>query len=262
MPTVLLVDEEIVFKAVEGTCLRREPCRLVMAKRNAVGARAGADAPDLLIAAVTDDSSRAWLETVTRDTRLAGLPMIVLDTGASGRPALPARGAGAAPIDVLPVQGEPGRPDYSDLDIRLDSAIKRHLPMLARRPDRVAVSLPVWCEGGGVHATLKTKNISASGLFLKTDQPLVPGERIGVRFQVPVEGMARVPIAGVCEVVRRVQAAGPPAVADADLIPGVGVRFLDLGEDGATVLRRFVTAAASSPRDGEQGGRRGARPAH
>jgi len=256
MPTVLLVDDEIVFKAVEGTCLRREPCRLVMAKRDAVPERADSDPPDLLIAAVSDDTSRSWLESLSRDTRLARLPMIVLDATVSGKRATLDRGAGSARIDVLRVQGGPDRPDYAELDMRLDGAIKHHLPMLARRPDRVAVSLPVWCEGTGVHATLKTKNISTSGLFLKTDRPLAPGERLGVRFHIPVEGMARVPIAGVCEVVRRVQAAGPPSEADADLIPGVGVRFLDLGEDGARVLKRFVTAAGG-PQGPEPDGRRG-----
>ncbi len=263
MPTVLLVDDAFVFKAVEGTCLRREPCRLVMAAADAVLDRVAADSPDLLIASVTDDDSRVWLLGLSRDTRLEGLPMIVLDfAGASAGP-IAARAPEAAPVDVLRVPGGSEGPDFGALDPLLDAAIKHRIPSLSRRPDRVAVSLPVWCEGGGVHATLKTKNLSASGLFLKTERPLAPGERLDVRFSLPVEGMARVPIAGVCEVVRRVQAAGPPGVAEADLIPGVGVRFLELPEEGMKILRHYVSAttggATASP---APGGRSRVRPAH
>jgi len=262
MPTVLLVDEAFIFKAVEGTCLRHESCRLVMAKRDAVPARVEADQPDLLIASVTDEGSREWLREASRDARLGRLPMIVLDATGSSGSALHGRGPKDAPLDILTVSGGVKRPDYAALDTALDAAIKRRIPSLSRRPDRVAVSLPVWCEGGGVHATLRTKNLSASGLFLKTDRPLAPGERLDIRFSLPVEGMARVPIAGVCEVVRRVQAAGPPGVAEADRIPGVGVRFLELPEEGVSILRRYVSTTTDRTPPPGAGGRRGAQRAH
>jgi len=260
MQTVLVADEERTFKALEGTCLRREVCRLVKATPGRLVETAAADPPDLIIVPLSRRGSPAALEMeralagLGRIRSLAAVPIIALDySGRSGTAAAEGSGVPGLPglVERLAMKSGPG----AALDSRLDEAIQRHLPALRRKIDRVAVSLPVQCRRRGAAFTLHTKNISPTGLFLKTERALAPGERIRVRFALPVTAPQgekvrpaatrktprRSPVSATCLVVRRVGRDD-----DNDLIPGVGVRFLDLDNDVRGALRHFVRRGAKA----------------
>jgi len=246
METVLLADDERLFRAVEGTSLRRERCRLLMATDEKLADTAARKRPDLIITRTGDAASRARLTALLASRPLSRIPVVVVEFGAKGRvPAVSGREKGAAPVVRIP--GQPPR-----LDARLDLAVKRLLPILDRETDRVAVSLPVRCEGGRNVFTVRTKNVSPTGLFLKTDRTLSAGQRLTLRFSLPGGSSAQKKPAAVraircvCEVVRQVGVGGRTGEDD-DLIPGVGVRFISIQNDARTTLKRFVRVAARQP---------------
>ncbi len=254
MATVLLFDDDILFKAVEGSCLRRERCRILKTPPSRAVAAARKTHPDLVIA-----SSVAPLKdlgAVFKDARLRRTPIVVLDFGLPGRRggltamSRTARRDRPGAIEILSVPTDAaGRMDLVSLDTRLDAALEGLLPDVSHRTDRVAVSLAVECRGRGLARTLRTKNNSPTGLFLKTDLRLSLGRKLKIRFRLPTPdaGPRRIPadappIAGDCVVVRRVVAGrdDPARGHDRDLIPGVGVRFVDLQAESQTALGRFV----------------------
>lgn len=249
MQTVLLADDERVFKALEGTCLRREVCRLAKTSPARLVEAATAAPPDLIVLVIDGDEALRALLDLRGCMALSSIPIIALDVGGASRATravIDARG-GTGLVDHLVVRKRrSGGIDLAALDRKLDEAIKRRLPILNRKVDRVVVSVPVRCRGEGFTFTVRTKNISPSGLFLKTERDLSPGDRIRVRFQLPAGvGPGKTwPVAATCQVVRRVGSGG----ADLDLIPGIGVRFIDLEKDARTVLRDFIRTGSSPAR--------------
>jgi len=257
MATVLLFDDDILFKAVEGSCLRRERCRILTTPPSRAVAAARKAHPDLVIASSVTPLKD--LGAVFKDARLRRTPIVVLDFGLPGRRggltalSRTARRDRPGPIEILSVPTDAaGRMDLASLDTRLDAAIEGLLPDVSHRTDRVAVSLAVECVGRGFTKTLRTKNISPTGLFLKTDLRLSPGRRLKIRFKIPppAAGARRVasdapPIALDCVVVRRVDGGRDDQAHDRDLIPGIGVRFVDLEAESRTALGRFVRRAGS-----------------
>jgi uncharacterized protein (TIGR02266 family) len=266
MQIVLLADDERVFKALEGTCLRREACQLVKASAERLAAVATERCPDLIVLAVDDDAGRAAFRELREEKALSPVPIIALDfTTDAGKRSLKPPGSGRdGAVDLIAMKpGRSARARLAERDARLDVSIRRHLPILDRRIDRIHLSVPVKCHDETSSFTLRTKNISPAGLFLKTRRPLSPGQRLKVRFDLPMESEPgrMIPIAGTCQVVRRVGASERDNV---DLIPGVGVRFVVLEAKGRTALDRFVRAglfaAAEHPAKANQGsGRRGVR---
>jgi uncharacterized protein (TIGR02266 family) len=226
MQTVLLADDERVFKALEGTCLRRETCKLKKASLETLSTVAVSEPPDLIVLALTSPDSVQRLRDLRANEALSRVPIIALDFlgKSSARRTFPR-------VTLLPLKNGKAQDD------RLDEAIKKHLPLMRRRVDRVGVSVPVKCRGEGFSFTVRTKNISPSGLFLKTSRELSPGDRIRVKFALPESE----PIAATCQVVRRV---GPGGNDDDDLIPGIGVRFIELEENGRSALLSFVSTGA------------------
>jgi uncharacterized protein (TIGR02266 family) len=266
MQTVLLADDERVFKALEGTCLRREGCHLVKAPPHRLSDAASERSPDLIVLAIDTDTARAAFRRLREESALSTIPIIALDftTGARSRPRKPSRGKRIGAVDLL-VMSRTGSPKsrLADMDARLDASIRRHLPVLDRRVDRVHVNVAVKCHDEKTTFTLRTKNISPAGLFLKTSRPLSPGQRLKIRFELPVESAPgrMVPIAATCQIVRRVGASERDNV---DLIPGIGVRFVALEAEGQTALDRFVrsglfSGAGGSARTNAGSRRRGTR---
>lgn len=239
-PVVLLLDDADTFKAVEGTCLRRDRCRLVKASFEDLPQVASRSRPALVLASCADAEGRDRAIALCAEHALADVPVLLLDftkPGASARPTIP--GSRRAPVEVLPARRRrSGGPDFEELDARVDDVVTRLVPQLLRRVDRLQISLIVSCKGPGLRSHLHTKDISPSGIFLKTDRPLTPGSRFAVSVRLGPEEE----VLGTCEVVRQVRA------GDSDLIPGIGARFIDLEDAGREVLRRFVSTGGHGTR--------------
>ena len=77
-------------------------------------------------------------------------------------------------------------------------------------------------------------DISRSGVFIRSDDPLPVGTKVDLRFTVIIDDFET--IEGIGEVIRTVPPGGPTP-------SGMGVAFLELTERSRTLLDRLVPAA-------------------
>ena len=114
------------------------------------------------------------------------------------------------------------------------AAPRRPVPAGAeqRAADRIDFSIEVSGEAGHQFFTGFTENISAGGLFIATYQALPLGANLRVAFRIP--GVDRV---FECETeVRWVREPDDRS----SLMPGMGVRFLDLPPDDVRLLDQVI----------------------
>lgn len=95
---------------------------------------------------------------------------------------------------------------------------------------RIAEKVEVVAEFTGRSFLASAKDISASGMFIATEEPLVSGDFVRVNFALPGTTSFISLEAQVVRVVRP----GPGVEA------GAGLRFLDAPEWVITEIRRFV----------------------
>ncbi|HET6372521.1 MAG TPA: hypothetical protein VFG76_04395 [Candidatus Polarisedimenticolia bacterium] len=91
MATVLLADDDRLFKAVQGTLLLRDGCRLLKAPIADLPRAAADGRPDLILISVTDAASKRSLARLQASPALALIPILALDF--SARAARPKRAA-------------------------------------------------------------------------------------------------------------------------------------------------------------------------
>lgn len=75
-------------------------------------------------------------------------------------------------------------------------------------------------------------NLSRSGLFIKSEDPLPIGTRVNLRFTVIYKDLEI--IEGVGEVVRRIEAGTPGQT------PGMGVVFVELSQVSRELIERIL----------------------
>lgn len=106
-----------------------------------------------------------------------------------------------------------------------------------RSADRVEVVWSVDCEADDTFLYASITNISALGIFVRTEQPLQVGTKLTLRFTPP---HARAPFV----LVGVVQWVNPVRVLAENPNPGMGIRFLELGpEDRERLVDAIRTIA-------------------
>jgi len=244
-PLILLLDDAGTFKAVEGTCLRRHRCRLLKAPVDRLAEAARDHHPVLVFASCTDREARERVLAASRAPALSRVPVLLLDLqGAAPRSRAKAPGSKTSRsrrglVEVVSARvGPSGEPDWSALDGRLDAAILRLIPALRPRGPRLAAQVRVRCRGIAGMSLLHTKDISDTGLFLRT-AAVVPAGRT---FSVSLHLAPGIAVSGRCEVVRDVRPGSAGREADDDLIEGIGVRFVELADPDRETLRSYLAA--------------------
>jgi uncharacterized protein (TIGR02266 family) len=232
MTRILLVDDVDLFLELERTFLKRFGCEILTAKSGEEAiAKAREHRPDLILLDVVMPGMGGYAacRRLKDDPETGKIPVVFV----AGDPDL-RRMAEAGGDDLVskPVRRE-----------ALLEAIRKHVPIMERGAARVPVHLRVRLEedGDAGGRSVFSKDLSPGGIFLKASPPPPVGRRLGMRIRLPFpEGAEEVRVVG--EVVRQV-----PEEPDSYLIPGVGVRFVDLqGSDRARV-RRFVQARLAEP---------------
>lgn len=114
-------------------------------------------------------------------------------------------------------------PDTSDDDEVVDSADERR-GAGRRQHGRYDVTWPVDCEGEDTFLYAAIANISAMGIFVRTDEPLAIGSELTLRFE-PTSGPPTEPfvLRGAVQWVNRDVTSSPN--------PGMGIRFIELTAD-------------------------------
>jgi type IV pilus assembly protein PilZ len=113
-----------------------------------------------------------------------------------------------------------------------------------RSADRVDVTWSVDCETEDTFLYAAITNISALGIFVRTEAPLAVGARLRLRF-------APASLLGDSLVMDgRVQWINPARPGCPN--PGMGVRFLDLSPEGRELLVEIIRTIAYLPEDIDQ----------
>jgi uncharacterized protein (TIGR02266 family) len=97
---------------------------------------------------------------------------------------------------------------------------------MARRPPRVPLAVDVEYIFGGTSLRRRTRNIGAGGVFIQTPDPLPVGAPVRLRFSLPGQ-----PAPLTVEA----------AVAWAEPLVGMGLRFTWLAPEDEAAIRRYVT---------------------
>jgi two-component system, cell cycle response regulator DivK len=211
MSRVLMVDDAGLFKMLEASFLRRLGCEIQRAQDGSDIIRKATDAAPSVILL---DSQRPNLDgpgcvrALKADPSLRTIPVLVVSRGDDVKACCE---AGADVTLARPL--EPGA---------LEQALSS-LGRLAHREGRRR-SARGWVQVTRVSDSRRgrLKDISRSGLFLALSEPLPTDERIGVSLRLAgPEGWRQVRAQGV--VVRKVM-----QDPDSHLIPGVGVRFIQI----------------------------------
>jgi CheY-like chemotaxis protein len=230
MSRVLMVDDAGLFQILEGSFLRRLGCEIVRAHDGPdIVEKAAACAPDLILLDADGPSldGEACLRSLKSDPTLRSIPVLVVTSTTGMRWCCD---AGADATVTRPVTR-----GALDLAVRSLGRVSPRLGL--RRTARVPVRIASSC--GSLRGRLK--DISRSGLFLVLPAPLPMNAQVELSLKLPgPEGGLRVRTHGV--VVRQV-------IQDAEshLIPGVGVRFVELDSGTEMAIDHYVRRTISGP---------------
>lgn len=231
MSRILVVDEAGLFRMLEATFFRRLGCEIVRARDSAdIIAKASVGPPDLILL----DAERPGLDgpeclrLLKSDPALRSIPVLVV-ASSSGAVECCAAGADATltrPLDC--------------------GALERTLCTLGRVSHRSwrrrNARLPVRVASAAGRRQGRLKNISRSGLFLAMPSPLPLDAPVSLSLRLPVADGADRPIRAHGVVVRQVE-----SDPRSHLIPGVGVRFVEVDQDTESLIERFVNESAPWP---------------
>ncbi len=108
-----------------------------------------------------------------------------------------------------------------------------------RRHPRVPLASRCWCETDGITLYARLVNVSEGGVFIRTFAPLRLGSPAKVRFVIDGSGRE---VTAEAEVVWVREAGSEPVPT-----PGMGLRFVGIGEEQRSLLREFVVRLAGLP---------------
>ena len=114
-----------------------------------------------------------------------------------------------------------------------------------RSTTRVLVDLEVDCEGEGVYLFAISRDLSATGIFVRTFEPMPQGTRVNLRLSGAEldDGLTAPPRELTIEgEVAWVNPYRPGALENLD--PGIGIRFVDVDDRTRGELMRLVRRIA------------------
>ena len=218
---ILLVDDARRFLELLKTYLKRTTCRVATARTAAEALRISRqEPPDLVFvdSAVGEEDGLGVTRAFKDDPRLRVIPVVMVSVRDRREECLR---AGCDGVLTKPVVQE----DFLE-------TVRRFVPLLERLEGRIPVSLRAEFTAPSGAYTAYTKDLSPNGAFLKTNRPFAVGTRLKLTIHLP-GGRPPLRLAGE---VRRIVEAG----AGSPLLPGVGVRFLEVPGEALRVLQEFI----------------------
>ena len=246
MSRVLMVDDAGLFRLLEGSFLRRLGCEIVRADEGSdLLDKARRSCPDLIL--LDADHPRLdgaeCVRALKADPLLRPTPVLLV-TSPEGAARCSDAGADATLARPL----APGA-----LEVALSSMGRIGTRDGRRRGARFMVRVALGADTAA--RPTRAKDISRTGLFLTLRESLPLGTTLMMSMRLPVSGRPRsIRARGI--VVRRV-----PEDPESHLIPGVGVRFVELDPATASLIDGYVEqdpGMAAPPTRPSTGGRDGA----
>ena len=212
---LLIVDDMKSFLDLERTFLRRAECQIFTAATGLEAIKVAQNVqPNLVMLDIEMpemngiEAARIFSTTPT----LKHIPVVVCSGTSREAEAL---AAGAAAFLQKPVDEE-----------RFLTTIQRYVPLAFRKDPRKALNAPCEVEYLGVTARCDLHDLSASGMFLSTSQPLQIGDKVSLRFMVPMYRGAKT-----------IQAEGHVVRASGE---GYGIGFSDITEGARMFIQDFI----------------------
>ena len=224
MTRILLVDDVELFLELERTFLKRFGCEIQTARTGEEALeKVRSRRPDLILldAVMPGIGGYEACRILKSDPETKDIPVIFV----VGDPDLDRMAeVGGNEVVAKPIRQE-----------ALLEAIRRYVDIAEREAIRVPISVRVRIEGSDPGTRpLYSKDLSQAGIFLKATPPLPMGKRVGLHLRLPLpEGTEEIHVAG--EVVRQV-----PEEPRSHLIPGVGIRFVEMQAGERAKVGRFV----------------------
>lgn len=220
---MLLIQQSPLIKELTKSFVRRDGFDLVCAQTGReILQRAREEGADLIVGSVImPNLSGIELCTLLRAMeRTASIPVLLIGPESERERA---SAVGASRFLAQPWTGS-----------QLRAAVRGFFPVEERGAGRAPLSLKVVCRRGPDTWVAFTRNISASGLFLRGAADAAPGDRLLLALRLPGETVGP-EVELLAEVVRR-GAAGESA----DRVSGFGVRFVDFPLLRKVPITRFV----------------------
>ena len=226
MALILIIDNDRIPAKIEGTSLCRSGNSLVSVRTaqeslTAILARMHESRPDLIIAG----GEVSTIERIKKTDDLNAIPVI---------------------YEGFPSEREPAHNVGSDGFIASHataalvlSEIRRFLPASERASQRLPVGLKVVCRRGKEVFIAFTKDISSTGVFIKSTRPPEPGTQLKLSFTLP--GEREMLLESDAEVVR-----GVPHRPEDHHIGGAGARFTSMSPAVRIAISRFVRGGEDS----------------
>jgi uncharacterized protein (TIGR02266 family) len=235
VPRILLVDDVRLFRELEKVYLRRHACEVLTADSGEAALQVAA--VETLHLIVLDDQmpGLGGIDTSRRlnaQPRTANVPVLM-----TSNPGLES-GCLQAGAD-----GFVGKPI---LQSEFISKVRQLLPHLEERAnERAFVSIEVEVEVGGRTIRGDSRDLSVSGMFIKSAAEVSLGDRVRLRFQL--QGLER-PLFLAGEVRNRILPS-----PDSRMSPGFGVRFDGLPAADQRAIQDYVRRIEGVPPEDVQG---------
>ena len=218
---ILLVDDVRRYLELLKNYLRRTTCRIITASHGEETlAACRREKPDLVFldASIDDPGGIDLCRSLKSDPVLRSIPVVLV---ASREMIERCREAGCDDILTKPVTQE-----------KFLARVRRFVELREREEGRIPISLRLRYRSRSGEVTAFTKDLSPQGTFIKTTVPLAVGARLKVTLQLSKKDEPLTLNAEVMRVVR-------PA-AGGHLLPGMGVRFLEVTPEERRAIERFI----------------------
>jgi uncharacterized protein (TIGR02266 family) len=227
MARLLLIGDVGRFVKLLKNYLRRTTCRVNTAQGGEEAMTAcRREIPDLVFleVSVQDTGGIDLCRSLKTDPVLRAIPIVMV----SPRELIGlCREAGCDEILPKPVTQE----DFL-------ARVRRFVSLRERMEGRIPVSLRVEFRARSKDHAAYTRDLSPHGTFIKSPQPLAVGTRLKLKIHLPGGKNSLALDAEVMRVVR--------PTAGSHLLPGLGVRFLDVSPEARRVLQEFIDERLSS----------------
>lgn len=217
MIKLLIVDDMKSFLDLERTFLQRADCQIYTATTGLEALKVAQKVhPDLILLDIEmpemDGVEAARIFAATPS--LKHIPVVVCSSSDRKEEVL---AAGAREFVSKPVDED-----------RFLSLVQRYVPLQLRKDSRKAVECPCEIGHGGRTIPCSLSDVSVSGIFVKDGGALNIGERLTLRFSIPME------MGG-----KEIRTEGLVVRATHD---GHGIGFTDLSEGARLFIQEFVEA--------------------
>jgi uncharacterized protein (TIGR02266 family) len=217
---ILVPDRDDIFEKLDFSLFKRDNCRIIPVKNGAAAiAMTKEEKPDLVFLEplLPDMDVGDCYHVLKKEGYVREMPVVLVSQDES-YPMSPGRNCDDC------IRGTSGSSEFVDV-------VKKYVSLSERKYERFPASLEVDLVDSGAALRVRSKDISRGGIFLCTDKAFSVGDKLSMKIHS-------------CEGGRIFEAEGRVAHTRAKklgyMLNGVGVEFLDLGDDERKALDEFL----------------------